>query len=165
MGLHRILSSWVSNTWSDGESIASLYNLFQCLTMLMEKKKEKKSYHLTRISFAKTWDFCLLSCHCALLRRVWLCPLHTLPTRRLRISRRWPLTLCSPGWRSSDVSASPFPPRAPAPRTDQQSLTRLLPFHQHLSRWEGPKLDTAISFPDLFSPQIKTNKLAWCRKL
>lgn len=41
--LHRTSSSWVSNTWSSGESVASLYNLFQCLSMLIVKQTNKQT--------------------------------------------------------------------------------------------------------------------------
>lgn len=37
VGLHRTSPGWASNTWSSAQSVALLYNLCQCLSMLIVK--------------------------------------------------------------------------------------------------------------------------------
>lgn len=146
----------------ESQSIASLlYYLFQCLTMLMVKDKEyeKKSYHLNRIPFAKTWYFCILSCHCALLRSLVLSSLYS-PHQTVEDRHKMPLSLLFSRLKKlSCLSLSLFA-ICSSTRNSWAAPHWAYSISPAPLMLAGPKI--GHSHPS--SPQIKTNKLAQLQK-
>lgn len=88
----------------DGDFRASLDSLFQCLTVHVIIFS---SCQLIEPPLATTCVLLLLSYHHALLRRVWVCLIYTIPIQLLHVAMQSPLSLFSPGWKNSTPSASP----------------------------------------------------------
>lgn len=140
------------------------------VSVLGGRGEEKKSYHLNRISFAKTWEFCLLCTVTFVTVHFWEesgSVLYTLPIRQLKTATRCPLALSSPGQRNSAVSASRCPPPAPAPVTAWWLSSLPGCFHFTSTSYVGRAQNWTQQSLSLISPFQNLKQINWhnCRKL